>query len=130
MKKEEQHISSLSDKFTKDLPKSQGTLVKTLFVIICGIMVKETINLNKVKNQIGTITDKEKTQANSHYRRLTRFFNHPFCRYILWKWILRFIILEVIEHLDKRKLSSYLVFERKSLLKRKLSKYTHKNLGF
>jgi hypothetical protein len=111
VKKEEQQISSLSDKFTKDLPKSQGTLVKTLFVIICGIMVKETINLNKVKNQIGTITDKEKTQANSHYRRLTRFFNHPFCRYILWKWILRFIILEVIEHLDKRKLSSYLLMD-------------------
>ncbi|WP_313993897.1 transposase [Xanthocytophaga flava] len=99
------------NKFKKDLPKSQQTLIHTLCVIISGIMIKETVNLNKIKNQIGTITDKPQTKANSHYRRLTRFFNNPFCRYVLWKWILHLVIKEVIGQLDKRKLSPYLLLD-------------------
>ncbi len=32
--------------------------IKTLFVIICSIIVKENVNLNKLKNQVGVIPDK------------------------------------------------------------------------
>jgi hypothetical protein len=73
VKTQQQLLVSLLDKFKTDLPKSQQTLLKTLFVIICSIIVKENVNLNKLKNQVGVITDKKDTLANSHYRRLTRF---------------------------------------------------------
>jgi Transposase DDE domain len=111
VKKDKQLLASLLDKFNIDLPKPQQTLVKTAFVIICGIIVKETVNLNKLKNQIGTITDNVKTEPNSHYRRLTRFFDHPFCKNILWKWILKSLVTQVISDLDKRKLSPYLLMD-------------------
>lgn len=111
MQKDRQLLTSLLDKFNIDLPKHQKTLLKTAFVIICGIIVKETVNLNKLKNQIGTITDKGKTDANSHYRRLTRFFDNPFCKNILWKWILKTLVTQVINDLDKRKLSPYLLMD-------------------
>jgi hypothetical protein len=111
VQKDRQLLESLLDKFKIDLPKAQQTLVKTALVIICGIIVKETVNLNKLKNQIGTITGKEKTDANSHYRRLTRFFNDPFSKHILWKWILKAVVKHVIDKLDKRKLSTYLLMD-------------------
>lgn len=82
-----------------------------MFSVLCGIIVKETVNLNKIKNQLGVITDKTQTKSNSHYRKLTRFFNHPFCRYVLWKMILQVVIKQIIKQLDRRKLSCYLLMD-------------------
>lgn len=111
MKTQQQLLVSLLDKFKTDLPKSQQTLLKTLFVIICGIIVKENVNLNKLKNQVGVITDKNNTLANSHYRRLTRFFDTPFCKHQLWKMILKTVIQQVVSTLDKRRMSKYLLLD-------------------
>ena len=82
-----------------------------MFVIICGIIVKENVNLNKLKNQVGVITDKNNTLANSHYRRLTRFFDTPFCKHQLWKMILKTVIQQVVSTLDKRSMSKYLLLD-------------------
>lgn len=111
MKTQQQLLVSLLDKFKTDLPKSQQTLLKTLFVIICSIIVKENVNLNKLKNQVGVIADKNQTLANSHYRRLTRFFDALFCKHQLWKMILKTVIQQLVSTLDKRKMSKYLLLD-------------------
>lgn len=71
VKNQQDIIASLLDKFKAKLPKAQKTHLKTLFIVMSGIIVKESVNLNKVKNQIGAITGKTDTLANSCYRRLT-----------------------------------------------------------
>lgn len=46
-------------------------------MLLClGILDKETINLNKVKNAIGRLSGKTETAADSHYKRLIRIFNN------------------------------------------------------
>ena len=69
VKNQQDIFASLLDKKKVKLPKAQKTRVRTLFIVISGIIVKETVNLNKIKNQISTITGKATTQANSSYRR-------------------------------------------------------------
>ena len=99
------------DKSKTKLSKSQRTRIKTLLCVMCGLMVKETVNLNKIKNQIGVITNKPQTLASSHYRRLTRFFNDGYCLRYLWKYILHFVIQYLISSLDKRKGGRYLLMD-------------------
>lgn len=93
------------------MPKSQVTKLKTLFAIICAILVKETVNLNKLKNQLGYVVDRPDTQADSHYRRLTRFFEDRFCRFSLWKLILKTVMKELIQRLDKRSVGLYILLD-------------------
>lgn len=111
VKNQQDIIASLLDKFKVKLSKAQNTRVKSLFIVISSIVVKETVNLNKVKNQIGTITGKTATQSNSSYRRLTRFFDDKFCMYVLWKWILQAVVSELIGRLDQRKGGRYLLMD-------------------
>jgi hypothetical protein len=93
------------------MPKSQVTKLKTLFAIICTILVKETVNLNKLKTQLGYVVDKPDTQTGSHYRRLTRFFNDRFCRFSLWKLILKTVMKELVQRIDKRSGGLYVLID-------------------
>lgn len=111
VKNQQDIFASLLDKFKVKLPKAQKTRIKTLFIVISGIIVKESVNLNKVKNQVGAITGKTTTLGNSFYRRLTRFFDEGFCQRVLWKWILRAVIGELIGRLDKRKGNRYVLMD-------------------
>lgn len=64
-------FASLLERFKVKLPKAQKARVKTLLIVMSGIIVKESMNLSKIKNQVGTITGKTATLANSCCRRLT-----------------------------------------------------------
>lgn len=111
VKNQQDIFASLLDKFKVKMPKAQQTRLKTLFILMSGVIVKESVNLNKVKNQIGTITGKTSTLANSSYRRLTRFFDDGFCQRVLWKWILGAVVRELISRLDQRKGGRYLLLD-------------------
>ena len=111
MKKTENPYASLLDKFSKQYSKVSRSRIKNVIVILCAILVKETVNLNKLKNQLGCITGKESTQADSHYKRLTRFFVDPFNRYQLWKVLLQAIWQLLIQHLDQRRGGKYLILD-------------------
>jgi hypothetical protein len=50
VKNQQDIFSSLLDKFKVKLPKAQKTRVNTLFIVISGIIVKQSVNLNKIKN--------------------------------------------------------------------------------
>lgn len=44
-------------------------------ILAMGILIKETVCLNKIKGAVGAITGKTKTQPLSHYKRLIRIFD-------------------------------------------------------
>lgn len=78
------------------------------------IIIKETVNLNKLKNQVGVVLGNETTQSDSHYRRLTRFFDDRFHLGSLWKYILKISIEALVLRLDQRSGHKYLVMDATS----------------
>lgn len=78
------------------------------------IIIKETVNLNKLKNQIGVILGNESTQSDSHYRRLTRFFDESFHLNSLWKYLLKISVEALVLRLDKRGGHKYLLMDATS----------------
>ena len=102
--------SSLLDKTTEFAQDLSPALLKNLIAIGCAILVKETVNLNKLKNQIGTLLGNQQTQVDSHYRRLTRFFDSPIVQRKLWKWLLVWMV-GYIKRWDGRSMSIYLTLD-------------------
>lgn len=78
------------------------------------IIIKETVNLNKLKNQIGIILGNESTQSDSHYRRLTRFFDESFHLNSLWKYLLKISVKAIVLRLDQRGGHKYLLMDATS----------------
>jgi len=70
-----------TNEFAQDLCPA---LLKNLIAVGCAILVKETVNLNKLKNQMGILLGNQQTLPDSHYRRLTRFFDSQIAQRKLW----------------------------------------------
>lgn len=81
---------SLLVKVTKELPKWNKTCVKNILILAQGILLKETVCLNKIKGAVGGITGKSSTQPDSHYKRLIRIFD-DFSYGSLWIELLQFV---------------------------------------
>jgi hypothetical protein len=81
---------SLLDKVTKELPKRNKTCVNNILILAQGILLKETVCLNKIKGVVGKITGKTSTQPDSHYKRLIRIFD-DFSYGGLWIELLQFV---------------------------------------
>ena len=84
--------SSLLDKSKEFAGLIEPTLLKNLVLVGCAILLKETVNLNKLKNGLGLLLSNDQTLPNSHYRRLTRFFDEPVAKRHLWKWLMSWLI--------------------------------------
>ncbi len=111
MKQTSNLYASLLDKFKNKCPENYQTTLKSLLALISVIIIKETVNLNKLKHQVGVVLGNEQTQSDSHDRRLTRFFNTPFHLYSLWKILLKVSIVTLILRLDKRRGHKYLLMD-------------------
>lgn len=70
---------SLLVKLTQELSKRNKTCVKNILILVQGILLKETICLNKIKGAVGAITGKAATKPESHYKRLIRIFDAFSC---------------------------------------------------
>lgn len=81
---------SLLDKVTKGLPKRGKTCVKNILILAQGIILKETVCLNKIKGAVGIITGRTQTKPESHYKRLIRIFD-DFSYGNLWLDLLQFV---------------------------------------
>jgi hypothetical protein len=114
VKKTSNLYALLLDKFKKDCPDTYQTSLKNLLAVMSVIIIKETVNLNKLKNQIGIILGNETTQSDSHYRRLTRFFGEPFHLNSLWKYLLKISVEALILRLDQRGGHKYLLMDATS----------------
>ena len=76
----------------------------------CAILLKETVNLNKLKNHVGLLLGNRKTKTDSHYKRLTRFFNDQTAQHKLWKWLIIWM-LDYTKRWDGRSRSLYLTLD-------------------
>jgi hypothetical protein len=76
--------------------------------------VKETVNLNKLKNQVGVILGNTGRQPDSHYKRLTRFFNEDFHQFSIWKVVLQAVVKLLVKHLNRRGGGKYLLLDATS----------------
>ncbi len=74
MKKTTDLYAQLSDKIKVYSANFQTSVCKTLCALVCALMLKQTVNLNTLKHAMGGLLDKPDTRADSHYKRLTRFF--------------------------------------------------------
>lgn len=97
--KKENLYQSLLDKYTTECPYLYRSVVKNALLFICCLLVKETVNLNKLKNQLGSIIGK-KGNSESHYRRLTRLFTTSIALQYLWKILLNIIAKQWLSSLE------------------------------
>lgn len=58
-----------------DLYETYGLgAVKNVWLLTCLLPLARTVNLYKMKDFVGGVLEKEATKADSHYKRLIRFF--------------------------------------------------------
>ena len=75
------------------------------------ILLKGTVNLNRLKPHAGAILGNTDSQTESHYKRLTRYFNDAFNQRFLWKWLLAHVVTQLISKLDGRCGGRYLIMD-------------------
>lgn len=68
-------LKPLLDKCTPLFPDRSRTCVKNLLVVTQSVLLARTTCLNKVKYHVGHVTGALGTDAESHYKRLIRFFD-------------------------------------------------------
>ena len=76
-------------KFSTQFGGVRASVVKNLFIFIGCLVQSRTVNLNRLKDDVGKIAEKSNSDTESHYKRLSRFllFN---CVGSLWYYILVF----------------------------------------
>jgi hypothetical protein len=80
----------LLNKISENFPTYSRNCVKNFLVLSLCILLKETINLNKLKGVVGGVLGTPDIQADSGYKRFIRIFdNYAFSR--LWLDILSFV---------------------------------------
>jgi hypothetical protein len=63
------HVS----KFSVQYGNYRLSVVQNLFIFVACLIQGKTTNLYELRNEVGKITEKYKSQTQSHYKRLTRF---------------------------------------------------------
>jgi len=80
-------------------------------LIIKLMLLKETVNLNRLKGQVGNLLGNHSARPSSHYQRLVRYFAHPFALHVVWKLLLSFAFGYLVPTLDGRRGGRYLVLD-------------------
>lgn len=70
-------VLQINDKLTSYFEDIKASVVKNAFIVLQGIFKAKSVNLNEVKLELPEVLDNQTTEIDSHYRRLTRFFNLP-----------------------------------------------------
>jgi hypothetical protein len=62
------------DKFRLLYPDYKRACLQNLFIILASLIQSKTVNFYDLKDEVGKISENYKSKAESHYRRITRFF--------------------------------------------------------
>ena len=60
-------LKPLLDKLTPFLPDYDSTVIRSLVTITAAVISQRSVNLNKLKGVIGSITGRRATKPSSHY---------------------------------------------------------------
>ena len=69
-------LEPLLVKITEYFPDKSKSCLKNVLLLCLGILEKETVNLNRIKNSIGKFNGNLNTRSDSHYKRLIRLFDN------------------------------------------------------
>lgn len=69
-------LTPLLAKISEYLPNHGKSCVKNVLILSLCLLIKETVNLNKLKGTVGAVLGNSNTQADSNYKRLIRVFDH------------------------------------------------------
>ncbi len=69
-------LTPLLDKISEYLPNHGKSCVKNVLILSLCLLIKETVNLNKLKGTVGAVLGNSNTQSDSNYKRLIRIFDN------------------------------------------------------
>ncbi len=99
-------LHSLLDKFKKDFAGVKASVLKNVFVLRVCVLQRETVNLNKLKKQVGPVLGNTSSQPVAHYKRLVRLFQQE-KESDLWQQLLLFCLRLFRLKVDHLLLDSY-----------------------
>ena len=68
-------LTPLLAKISEYFPEHGKTCLKNVLTLSLCMIIKETVNLNKLKGTVGAVLSRSSTQADSNYKRLIRIFD-------------------------------------------------------
>ena len=83
-------LTPLLGKINEYLPNHSKSCVKNVLILSLCLLIKETVNLNKLKGTAGAVLGQSKTKPNSNYKRLIRIFDQ-YSDSTLWMDLLVFV---------------------------------------
>jgi Transposase DDE domain len=99
------------DKIKEICPDLAPHRLKNTVGIMCALYIKQTVNLNVLKSQIGSVLGTPQTQVDSHYRGLQRYFNDSVNQELIWKILLLGLNQRIIADLRAKKEPIYLILD-------------------
>lgn len=84
-------LDSLVAKIKENFPTYSANAVRNFLLISVCILNRQTVCLNRLKSEVSIQRGKPKTQLDSHYKFMYRFFS-PYRFSRLWLAILRFCV--------------------------------------
>lgn len=107
-------FTELLNKTKKSFSNICPYILQNTILLLQLILLKETVNLHKLKNHVGSLLGNSSTEAGSHYKRLTRFFCGHFQQYVLWKLLLFWSVSLVWEKIEQCKAEKILLLDASS----------------
>lgn len=83
-------LTPLVAKISEYLPNHDKSCVKNVLILSLCLLIKETVNLNKLKGTVGAVLGRSDTQPDSNYKRLIRIFDRH-SESTLWLDLLVFV---------------------------------------
>lgn len=83
-------LTPLLAKISEYLPNYGKCCIKNVLTLSLCLLIKETVNLNKLKGTVGAVLGNNRTEADSNYKRLIRIFYHH-SESTLWLDLLVFV---------------------------------------
>ena len=84
-------LLALLDQFKEDFPGVKRSVLKNVMLLVVCMLQRETVNLYKLKKQVGPLLGNTKSKPSAHYKRLLRLFQQE-KESDLWQLLLLFCL--------------------------------------
>lgn len=84
-------LPSLLNKFKEDFPGVKRAALKNIMLLVVCLLQRETVNLYKLKKQVGPVLGNTASKPSAHYKRLLRLFKQE-KESDLWQLLLLFCL--------------------------------------
>jgi hypothetical protein len=104
-------FAPFKDKVKELCPDLALHRLKNTVGLMCALYIKQTVNLNVLKTQMGNVLGKPETQVDSHYRGLQRYFQDSVNQEQTGEALISGLNRGLVADLRKRKEPIYLILD-------------------